>query len=227
VGGEEPVRVLLADEQSLFRQALHVALESQPHLVVVAQAESGCQAAIRARHTAPDVAVLSATLPHCDGIEATLRIRQEGQNCRILVLAEREDQASLLEALEAGANGYLSKDSPLHDLIHAVEAIHRGETLVPPWMLGGLLSELIRRRREGARALQVIASLTRREREVLALLAEGRDHNAIAQELVISPETARTHIQNILGKLNVHSRLEAAAFVGRYGILQGLVGAES
>jgi len=227
VDGEEPVRILLADEQSLFRQALQVALESQPHLCVVAEAETGCQAAVEARRTCPDVAVLSATLPGCDGIGAALRIRQEVEDCRILVLAEAEDQQALLEALEVGASGYLSKNSPLHDLIHAVEAIERGETLVPPWMLGGLLSALIRRRREESKALQLVAGLTRRQREVLALLAEGRDQIGIAQELFISPETARSHIQNILGKLNVHSRLEAAAFVSRFGIIHDLAGAES
>jgi DNA-binding NarL/FixJ family response regulator len=225
--GEGPVRILIADEHSLFRQALRVALESQPHLHVVAETQTGCQAAMEARRLHPDVALLSLSLPHCDGVEATLRLQQEAPDCRSLVLAEQEDLETLLEALEAGARGYLSKNSPLHDLIHAVEAIHRGETLIPPWMLGPLLGALIRRRRDDTRALQQAAWLTRREREVLALLARGKDHNGIARELVISPETARTHIQNILSKLGVHSRLEAAAFVSRYGLLGELAEAGS
>jgi DNA-binding NarL/FixJ family response regulator len=223
---EGTVRILLADEQSLFRQALRVALESQPHLAVVAEAATGCQAAIEAARTSADVAVMSSRLPHCDGIEATMRIGQEVPRCRVLILADQADQQSLLEALEAGAAGFLSKDSPLHELIHAVEAVHRGETLVPSWMLGSLLSELIRRRREEAQAWQLVGALTRREREVLFLLADGKDHNGIAAALVISPETARTHIQNVLAKLGVHSRLEAAAFVARYGLLRELVEAE-
>jgi len=221
------VRILIADESSMFRQALRVALESQPHLRVVAETETGCQAALEARRLSPDVAVVSLGLPHCDGIEATLRVQQDAPDCRVLVLAEHEDLETLLEALEAGATGYLSKDSPLHELLHAVQAIHRGEAQVPPWMLRSLLAALIQRRRDDSRALQRAGWLTRREREVLALLARGKNNNAIAQELVISPETARTHSQNILSKLGVHSRLEAAAFVARHGILDELAGAGS
>lgn len=220
------VRVLLADEQSLFRQALRVALETQPHLTVVAEAATGCQAAMEAVRVSADVAIMSSRLPHCDGIEATMRIGQDLPNCRVLILSQEADQRSLIEALEAGAAGFLTKDSPLHELIHAVEAVHRGETMVPPWMLGSLLAELIGRRREEAQAWQLVAALTRREREVLFLLADGKDHNAVASELVISPETARTHIQNVLGKLGVHSRLEASTFVSRYGLLRELVEAE-
>ena len=212
------VRILLADEQSLFREAMKVVLESQPDLRVVAEASSGCQAAMEAARTSPNVAVLSATLPHCDGIEATLRILDEADGCRVLVLSEQEDQQILLDALEAGACGYMTKESPLRELIEAVRAVHRGETLIPSWMLGSLLKVLIRRRREAARAMQLISSLTRREREVLALLTGGAGHDAIAERLVISPETARTHIQNVITKLGVHSRLEAAAYVRRNGI---------
>lgn len=221
------IRVLVADEQSLFREALRAALESQSSMDVVAEAQTGCQAAMEVKRTGPDVAVLSVTLPHCDGIEATLRIHQEIPDCRILVLAGEEDQKSLVEAIEAGATGYLSKDSPLLDLIEAVRVVHRGEMLVPPWMLGGLLATLIRRRREQRAALQRIATLTRRESEVLALLAQGTDYKGIARELVISPETARTHIKNVLIKLDLHSRPEAAAFVRRYDLLEDLVGAKT
>jgi len=113
----------------------------------------------------------------------------------------------------------LTKESPLSELIYASRAIDRGETVVPPRMLGPLLTRLIHRRSERDDAMRRVSLLTRREREVLALLAEGADNGGIAAALVISPETARTHIQNVLNKLGVHSRLEAAAFVRETRVL--------
>jgi len=218
------LRIVLADEQSLFREAVKVVLESQVDIEVVAEARDGQQAVAAVEQTKPDVALLDVNLPNCDGIRATSLIKERVPDCRVLVLTGEEDQATLVEALEAGASGYLTKECPLSELIEATRAVHRGETLIPPRMLGSLLSRLIHRRREQDDALQRISKLTKREKEVLAFLAEGRDNDGIAQALVISPETARTHIQNVLGKLEVHSRLEAAAFVIQNGILDDLAG---
>ena len=217
------VRILLADEQSLFREAVKAVLESEPDLRVVAEARDGLQAVAEAERTRPDVALLDRGLPNCDGVRAAALIKAKVPNCRILLLTEEEDQGALIDALKAGATGYLTKECPLQDLIDAARAVHRGETLVPSQMLGPLLAQLIRRRREQDEALRKASRLTRREREVLALLAKGGDNDVIAQSLVISPETARTHIQKVLAKLGVHSRLEAAAFVTRNGILEDLV----
>jgi DNA-binding NarL/FixJ family response regulator len=142
------------------------------------------------------------------------------------VLGVDEDCRRLVDLLDAGANGYLTREAPLAELIDATRAIHRGETLIPPRMLGPLLSALLHRRKEQDHAHDRLSRLTRREREVLALLASGADNESIAGVLVISPQTARTHIQNILGKLSVHSRLEAAAFVTQNGIYPELVAAD-
>ena len=207
------IRVLLADEQLLFREAMKVVLSSEVDLEVVGEAQDGHQAILEAERLAPDVALIHAELPNCDGIAATRQIVDRVPSCRVVVTSAREDEAVLLDAMEAGATGYLSKSAPLVELIAATRAVHRGEALVPPMMLGALLQRLIRRRRERDQALRSLATLTRREREVLELLAQGADKDAIAQRLVISPETARTHLQNVLAKLGVHSRLEAAAFV--------------
>lgn len=220
------IRILLADSQSLFREAVRVVLESEPGLEVVAEAGDGLEAVSEAERTRPNVALVDLNLPNCDGIRASFLIGEQVPECRVLVLADEEDERALVDAVEAGASGYLTKESPLAELIEAARAVHGGETLIPRRMLGPLLARLIQRRREQDGALRKTAQLTRREREVLAKLAEGADNDTIAQALVISPQTARTHIQNVLTKLGVHSRLEAAAFVVQNGILQELVGVE-
>jgi two-component system NarL family response regulator len=225
VVGEETVKVLIADEHSLFMEAMRVALVSEPGLEIVAEARDGLQAAAEADRTQPDVAVVDANLPNGNGIRATTLIREVAPDCRVLVLSNEEDLRTLVAALKAGASGFLTKEAPLEDLLEATRMIHRGETYIPRRVLGDLLSWLMSRREEQGEALRRAGQLTRREREVLGILAEGGNNDAIAQALVISPQTARTHIQNVLGKLGVHSRLEAAAFVRRNDLVEELAGA--
>jgi len=174
------VRILLADEQPLFRDDVKLVLESQPDLKVVAEAQHGLQAVSAAEQHSPDVALIGASLPNCDGIRATYLIRERAPTCRVVILTEEEEEDTLLAAVEAGASGYLTKESPLAELIAAAHTVHRGETVVPSRMLGGLLGRLILRRREKEQALRRAARLSRREREVLALLAEGGDNGSIA-----------------------------------------------
>jgi len=221
------VRIMLADRQSLFRDAMRVVLESQDDLKVVGEASDGMQAVSEAARTHPDVALIDADLPNCHGLKAAAMIAERVETCRMLVLSDLEDEDTLVEALEAGATGYLTKTSPIGELIDAARRVAAGETIVPPHMLGGLLGRLIRRRRDHDDAIRQLAGLTRREREVLFLLAQAADNGGIAQPLVISPETARTHVQNVLTKLGVHSRLEAAAFVIQNGLLDELTGARA
>jgi DNA-binding NarL/FixJ family response regulator len=216
------MRILVANEHSLFRQAVRAGLEMQTDLEVVAEAGEGLGAVAEVKRTSPDLAILDLGLPDCDGVRAAMMIREAAPSCRVLILAAQADLRSLMEALEAGADGYLTKDRPLADLVDAVRALGRGESVVPPTMLGKLIDRLLHRRREQDDAFRRLAQLSRREREVLALLAAGCDNNAIAQTLIISPQTARTHIQNVLKKLRVHSRLEAAAFVRRNRLLDEL-----
>lgn len=217
------IDILLADGHSLFREAVKTVLDSESDLHVVAEASDGLQAIEQALSRQPSVALLDAALPNRDGIRTTAVIKEHLPECRVIVLAEDDDENLLIGAVEAGASGFLTKESPLSELIQATRSVYRGETLIPGHMLGSLLGSLIRRRRKQDDALRLTGRLTRREREVLALLTDGADNDAIAQHLVISPQTARTHIQNILGKLELHSRLEAAAFVRSNGILDDLV----
>jgi DNA-binding NarL/FixJ family response regulator len=227
---EEPVsdeagtiRIVLADEQSLFREAVRVVLDNESDLHVVAEARDGLQALAEVERTLPDVALVDANLPNCNGVRATALIRERVPGCRVLLMDREDELGTLVEGLEAGASGYITEGSPLSELIDATRAIHRGETLIPTGMLGPLLTRLLRHRKEQDEALRRASGLTRREREVLGLLAEGADNGAIAQALVISPQTARTHIQNVLTKLGVHSRLEAAMLVTKNGMLKEFV----
>jgi DNA-binding NarL/FixJ family response regulator len=217
-----PIRVLLADQHALFREALRAIFDAEPDLLVVAEAGTGFQAVEEARREEPDVAILHAGLEACDAIQVVGLLQERVPACRLLILADGEDQGILAAAVEAGASGFHTKRGPLVELLEATRALSRGDTVIPPRMLGGLLSRLISHRHELDIAQERLARLTRRERQVLGLLAEGADNDAIARTLVISPQTARTHIQNILSKLEVHSRLEATAFVFWSGGIQDL-----
>jgi DNA-binding NarL/FixJ family response regulator len=189
---------------------------------VVAEADNAIEAveACDSRH--PDVAILDGHLPGYEAVNPSCAIRERNTQCAILVLAEANDLGMLTDGLGCGARGYLTKDCSVAELIDAVRAVAKGETLIPPMMLGPLLTDLIERRREHESAFMRLAELSSREREVLALVARGLTTAAIGETLVISPETARTHIQNILGKLGLHSRLEAATFVIENGLLDHL-----
>lgn len=218
------VRVLLADGHSLFREALSTALAGESDLAVVGEARDGLEAVAEATRASPHVAVLDADLPNGDGVRAAWLIRERVPDCRIVILASDEDAEVLTSAVEAGAHAYLTKASPLTDLVEAIRSVHRGDTLVPARMLGSLLERLIHRRQEHDEAMRRLSRLTSREREVLNLLAQGGDNDSIAQTLVISPQTARTHIQNVLVKLGVHSRLEAAALAIQNGVMDEMAG---
>jgi DNA-binding NarL/FixJ family response regulator len=224
---QEPIKVLLADAQGLVREAFRSVLESTEDIVVVAEAADGVQAIAEAERTRPDVALVDADLPNRDSTHTTLAIRERVPGCRVLVLSERGDESTLATAIEFGASGFLTKGSPITELLDAVRAVHLGDTLVPPRMLGSLLQRLIHRRREQDDAVRQLSRLTRRERQVLGLLAGGADNDRIAQALVISPETARTHVQHVLNKLGMHSRLAVAAFVVTNGLVDELASVDA
>jgi DNA-binding NarL/FixJ family response regulator len=217
------VAILLADEQSLFREAVRLALDSEDDFEVVAEARDGLEAVAAAEQTSPRIAVLDAHLPRSDGVQTAWLIRQRLPECEIVIVSAREDRRLLERALDVGARGFVTKSSPISELLGVMRAVDRGETLVPSTMLGDLLRGLMQRRREQDDAFRRVTRLTRREREVLHLLVDGAGTESIARSLVISPQTARTHIQHILSKLGVHSRLEAAALVNEGGLRDGLV----
>jgi DNA-binding NarL/FixJ family response regulator len=214
--------ILLAEDHALFREAVRAVLEGEGEFEVVGEASSGDEILSQLDASRPDLVVLDVEI--ADGDEGLVAaIKQALPGCRVLMLVESSGHTAVLRAARAGAEGFVTKESPLQGLLGAVRALRRGETVVPGHMLGPLLSTLMRQRRQEDAAFERILRLTQREKEVLALLAEGADNEAIARALVISPQTARTHIQNILGKLNVHSRLEAAAIAMQNGLLESNV----
>ncbi len=216
------LKVLVASEDRLFRETMSIALEQEPDLVVVAEAADGDAAIAAAATLDAEVVVLSAGLPGFEGARPSCLLKDHAPECRIVVLADVQDQGLLTDGLGCGASGYLTKDCSLSELVEAIRGVARGEVLVPPTMLGPLLSELIERRDDHEQAVLKLAALSPRERQVLGLVARGMKASAIAETLVISVETARTHVQNTLTKLGVHSRLEAASFVIEYGLLPHL-----
>jgi DNA-binding NarL/FixJ family response regulator len=214
--------IVLGDRHPLFQEAVRSVLEGEPDLHVVATAGDGNRAIAEAERHRPHIALLSANLLNCDGFSATALIRRRVPTCRVVILAGDRDNVTLARAIEAGAGGYLPQDCPLTEVIAALHAVHRGDVLIPPNMLGELIERLSGRHNGRDQARRLVSSLTRREREILGLLAQGADNEAMADELFISPQTARTHVQNVLAKLGVHSRLEAAAFVNRHALREEL-----
>ena len=214
------MNVLLADEHLLFRAAVAAALDSRPDFRVVAKVADGRAAVAQVARLRPDVALLSATLPGVDGVEACAQVKRTGAPTKVLVMTDEPDQAALLQAVLAGADGYITMSASLRDLAEAAHAACRGETIVPPDMLGALLRDLTRRRREEDSVFRRFSRLSRREKQVLGLLVHGLTSEDIARALVLSRHTIRTHLQNILEKLEVHSRLEAAALAIRYGLVE-------
>jgi DNA-binding NarL/FixJ family response regulator len=219
---DKTIRILLADRHSLFREAVRGALDGEADLEVVCDAETGLETIGLVERTLPDVAVVESSLLNFDGIQTTYVITQQAPDCRIIVITDSEDEDTLLEAVEAGADGFLTKSAPLSELVGTIRSVMQGETIIPPHLLGGLLRKLVSHRVLQDKARRQLDQLTRREKQVLALLGQGASSEAIAEELVISPQTARTHIQNVLSKLGVHSRLEAAAFITKHRMLTEL-----
>ncbi len=207
------VTVVLATTSCLYSNALSCALAARDGFQVVGEVHDVTALVAAVRRSDPVLAVVAADLSGAGGgIGACAEIaRVASPPTALLVLGTGSgSEEEMLRALEAGAQGYVTEDSSLTEVVEDMVGVLAGEARVPRGMLGAVLRDLVARQRRGADQLGRYAELSRRERETLALLADGRDHHQIAEDLVISPETARTHIQRVITKLGVHSRLEAA-----------------
>src|SRR5919198_5085936 len=208
-----PIRVLLVDDHAVVRRGLRGFLELLDDIEVVGEAETGRRAIEQAWALQPDVVLMDLVMPDIEGIEATVEIKSNAPGCEVVVLTSFGDESKVTAALEAGASGFILKDAEADDVAHAIRAARRGEVHLDP----AVATLLARRVRE--RTVQPSAEpLTDREREVLALVARGLSNKAIADELAITERTARTHVSNILGKLGLASRTQAALYAVEHGL---------
>lgn len=215
------VRVVLVTGSRPARDVTAQTAEWDHGIVVAATADDLHTAVLQVKRTKPAVVVVSATVG--DWLASLCReLRALNPRPRVLLADGDNDTGALLWAIESGVDGYLTRRTSVDAVAEGIRALARGEAVVPPTMLGPLLRRLIERRREADRATEQLVRLTRREREVLARMVEGSKASEIADDLVISPETVRTHIQRILRKLEVHSRDEAVALAARTGLADRL-----
>jgi DNA-binding NarL/FixJ family response regulator len=204
-----PIRVLVVDDHPVVRDGLVAMLGTQPDFAVAGQAENGVDAVERAAALAPDVVLMDLELPALDGVEAIRRIRERAPAAAIIVLTAFDTDERIIAAVLAGAQGYLLKGAPREDIFRAIRVAHEGGTLLEPVVA----SRLVRQVREAP------ASLTRREADVLRLLARGLSNRDIATALFVSERTAKFHVSSILAKLGAANRTEAAAIARRRGLV--------
>ena len=211
------IRVLIADDQPVVRQGLRTFLELHDDIEVVGEAEDGERALEAVAALEPDVVLMDLVMPRLDGIATIERLRTLGSPARIIVLTSFLDEDKVLPAVRAGAAGYLLKDVEPAELVRAIRTVDGGEALLHPAVAARVLRELAADDDRARRRDQ----LTPREREVLALLARGRANKAIAFELGVAEKTVKTHVGNILGKLGLSDRTQAALYAVREGIAEG------
>jgi NarL family two-component system response regulator LiaR len=214
MAGKGPIRVLIVDDHAIVRKGVRALMEIEPGLEVVGEAADGRQAAALAAELRPDVILMDLVMPEMDGIEATREISTRLPDVRILVLTSFAADDKVFPAIKAGALGYLLKDSGPEELVQAIRQVHRGESSLHPTIARKVLRELT----HPSDRPTAPDSLTERELEVLRLLARGLGTQEIAERLVITEATARTHVSNILSKLHVSSRTQAALYALREGL---------
>jgi DNA-binding NarL/FixJ family response regulator len=218
----DPMRILLVDDQVLFRKTLAGLLAASPGMEVVGEASDGYEAEAKAQETLPDVILMDISMSPCDGLTATRRISQLMPHVKIVMLTVSDDDKDLYEAIKGGAQGYLLKNLEPYQLLDMLRSIGRGETPLSGLMAGKILEEF--RRKDPGSAEQDLPNrpLTAREMAVLELVAKGATNREIGSALFITEHTVKIHMRNILDKLHLQNRIQAAV----YALREGLVGNE-
>jgi len=225
----EAIRVMLVDDHDIVRTGLRSFLSTQPGLEVVGEASSGAEALARAQESSPDVIVMDISMPHMDGMEATRRLKAQFPETRILALTVHEDKQYLFEMMAAGAEGYITKQAAVEDLVAAIRSVAAGNIYLQPALARWLLDDYQRLARDSAKRSakkkvpiegKSLDVLSAREQQVLEQVAEGLTNNQIGERLGISPKTVARHRERIMNKLDLHSCSELVKFAIRSGLIE-------
>jgi DNA-binding NarL/FixJ family response regulator len=216
----EPVRVVVVDDHPVFRRGLRVLLEAEFGIDVVGEAGDAAEAIALASELTPDVVVMDVRLPDASGVDACRAIKETSPSTRTVMLTVSDDEADLYESIRAGASGYLLKEVSVDEVASAVRAVHGGQSLIGPSLASKLLTEMTTMSEPAVEEPVPAPKLTRREMEVLRLLARGMNNRDIAASLYISENTVKNHVRNILEKLQLHSRMQAVVYAVRERLLE-------
>jgi DNA-binding NarL/FixJ family response regulator len=217
-----PIGLLICDDHKTLTDALSMLVERDEGLRLVAPAVHDAARAVElSREHRPDVVLMDIEFKvGMSGIEATRRIKESSPTTKVVIMTAHDDERLLVEAVEAGASGFLGKDEPADEVLAAAKAAAEGEVLIDPTTLARLLHQVTKEREERREVLARFATLTDREWEILRHVAQGQRNDDIATTLYISPQTVQTHVRNVLGKLEVHSKLEAVALAVRHSQIE-------
>ncbi|MFE7712409.1 response regulator [Streptomyces sp. NPDC057486] len=207
------IRVLLVDDHQVVRRGLRTFLEIQDDIEVVGEAADGAEGVARSEELRPDVVLMDIKMPGTDGIEALRKLRELDNPAKVLIVTSFTEQRTVVPALRAGASGYVYKDVDPDALAGAIRSVHAGHVLLQPEVAGALLAQ-----EDSGTGTGRGSTLTEREREVLGLIADGRSNREIARALVLSEKTVKTHVSNILMKLDLADRTQAALWAVRHGV---------
>ncbi|PFK42183.1 DNA-binding response regulator [Bacillus cereus] len=213
------IKVLLVDDHTVVLKGLAFFLSTQEDLELVGEANNGQEALMKVEETQPDIVLMDLYMPEMDGIEATACIKKEYPNVKVLVLTSFSDQAHVLPALKAGASGYILKDVEPDQLVEAIRSAYKGNIQLHPDIASSLLSQTLPQEEAEVPSNIHVDVLTARENEVLQLLAKGMSNKEIASVLVITEKTVKAHVSNILSKLQLSDRTQAALYAVKNGIV--------
>ena len=213
------LRILLVDDHVLFRKGVAALLSNRQNIQIVGEAGDGLEAIKVARGKLPDIILMDIEMPNCNGLEATRRIKREMPHVTIIILTVSDDDHNLFEAIKIGAQGYLLKDLDPHQLYNMLESIALGEAPLSGVIAAKILKEFSQPQLKSPKAIEIVEDLTTREIDILELVVEGMTNKEIAAALNISENTAKIHLRNILEKLHLQNRIQAAVYAVREGLV--------
>ena len=217
--GDDHIRLLVADDHAIVREGLHSILQSVGGIEVVGEARNGIEAVSKAADLLPDVVLMDIRMADMDGVEATRRLRATTPSARVIILTNYDEDELVFNSIRAGASGYLLKEVGVEELVTAIRTVAQGYSLIYPSVARRVLDEFGGLRKDAEEQAEAFEDLTQREREVLNLVAQGKANKEIAAQLCISEKTVKTHVSNILSKLQMTDRTQAALYALRHNLV--------